>query len=105
MEHLSIFIVKFVKEPNQFPKIWKSHHDKLPTTQTIVNLNLRWDTNHMWKSWNNHNILGCIIPNVAYNIVYTPTPPQDLGEARHFVKTARRVIQAAHLSGGVTHVR
>ena len=31
-------------------------------------------------------------------------PPQDIGGARHFVKTTHRVIHAAHFPGRVKHV-
>ena len=80
----------------QFPKIWKSHQDKLPTAHTIENL-FRWNT--LNKSWNDHDTFGCILPNVADNIVRTPIPAQDLGEARYFVKTVHRVIRPAHFQG------
>ena len=91
-------------ERAQFPKIWKSHQDKLPTEQTIESLMLRWDT--LGKRWNDNDIFQWIIPNVAGNIACTPHPPlpsQDLRGARHFVKTAHRVVHAAHFSGTFTH--
>ena len=95
----SIFIVKFVREHNY--EIWKSHQDKLPTTKTIENLKLRWDT--LGKSWSNNEILGCIIPNIAGNIVWTPS--QDLGGTKHFVKTVQRErVHVVHFSVEVTHV-
>ena len=54
------------------------------TVQTTENLMLKWDT--MGKTWNDNDIIGCIIPNIADNIVRTLPPPQELGGARHFVK-------------------
>ena len=83
-----------IYKKKKFPKIWKSHQDKLPTAHTFENLMFRWNT--LNKSWNDHDIFGCILPNVANNVVLTPIPPQDLGEARYFVKTVHRVIRPAH---------
>ena len=47
---------------------WEKFHEKLPSEVSITNLMLNWGK--LQFSWNNIDILGCILPNKANEIAF-----------------------------------
>ena len=56
----TIFIANSAKKI-MIPKISIEHKEKLPNEQNIEHLMENWD--YLGLSWNQNDVLGCIIPN------------------------------------------
>ena len=58
---------RFCQELNVLRKnFWETFPEKLPSEVSITNLMLNWDK--LQLSWNNIDVLGCILPNKANEI-------------------------------------
>ena len=58
---------RFCQDLNVLRKnFWETFPEKLPSEVSITNLMLNWDK--LQLSWNNIDVLGCILPNKANEI-------------------------------------
>ena len=58
---------RFCQDLNVLRKnFWEKFPEKLPSEVSITNLMLNWDK--LQHSWNNIDVLGCILPNKANEI-------------------------------------